>query len=113
MRQVHRSRWDASASSDSLTLPAGLYAVRVELADVITDEELRADLDADPFHWLLRFSPQLSQAASGRMTIDLTVPGPDVWTTTLTTMAALRQSGYGMHSLQVVTHEAHDQQSVA
>ena len=91
----------------------GVFAVRVELGDAITDDELRHDLEADPFHWLLEFQPRFNHASSGRITVDLTIPGPDVWTTALTTMAVLRQSAYGMHALHVVTQEAHDQQSAA
>ena len=87
--------------------------VRVELGEAVTAEELRHDLDADPFHWLLEFHPRVAQSAAGRVTVALTIPGPDVWTTALTTMAVLRQSGYGLHALHVVTQEAHELQSAA
>lgn len=105
--------WDTAFATLSEPVPLGVYAVRVELADVITEEELRHDLDANPFHWLLEFKPRLAKSPSGRVTVDLTIAGPDVWTTTLTTMAVLRQSGYGMHALQVVTQEDRDHQSAA
>ena len=48
----------------------------------------------------------LADGPRGRVTVDLTISGPDVWTTALTTMAVLRQSGYGMHALHVVAQEA-------
>lgn len=90
-------------------VPVGLFQVRVELDGTITDEELRHDLDADPFHWLLELQPRLARSSSGRVTLDLTIPGSDLWSTALTTMAVLRQSGYGMHALHVITQEDRDQ----
>ncbi len=108
-----RAEWDTALAALAVPVPLGMYAVRVELAEVITEDELRHDLDANPFHWLLEFNPRLAQTAAGRVTIDLTIPGPDVWTTTLTTMAVLRQSGYDMHALQIVTKDGRDQQSAA
>jgi len=113
MRSSARAACDTAFATLSVPVPLGIYAVRVELADVITVEELRHDLDANPSHWLLEFRPRLAEAASGRVTLDLTIAGPDVWTTLLTTMAVLRQAGYDMHALQVVPQEDHDQQSAA
>lgn len=104
---------DAAASGLDLEFQLGVFEVRIELGDAITDEEVRHDLEADPFHWLLEFKPRLTHASSGRVVLDLMIPGPDVWTTALTTMAVLQQSSYGMHALHVVTQEARDQQSAA
>jgi len=94
-------------------VPLAVHEVGVELKDTISVEELRHDLDADPFNWLLELKPRIAHATSGRVRLDLTIPGSDVWTTALTTMAVLRQSGYAMHALHIVTREAHDQQSAA
>ena len=96
-----------------LPAPTALYEVHVELGDTISDEELRHDLDADPFHWLLEFRPRVARSAAGRVTVTLSIPGPDLWTTALTTMAALRQSGYDLHALHVVNQDGSDERSAA
>jgi hypothetical protein len=75
--------------------------VRVELSDRISDDEVRGDLAADPAHWLLEFSPAVAATSTGRVSVGLTIPGPDLWTAALTAMAVLRRSGYDLHSLSV------------
>ena len=42
----------------------------------------------------LSSSPRWAINTKGQLELHLTVPGPDVWTSLLTAMAVIRQSGY-------------------
>lgn len=79
------------------------YLVRVELDGPVSGDEVHADLTEDPAHQLSAFRPQITTAPSGHPEVGLVVPGPDVWTSVLTAMALLRQSGYDLHALHVVS----------
>jgi len=77
------------------------FDVRVELAEVVTAEEVRAELAADPSHRLLRFNPRLRTNALGRAEVELAVPGPDVWTAVLTVMGVFGQAALSLTALHV------------
>lgn len=113
MGQPIPSRWDASVDDRPPPAPTALFDVHVELGDTVSDEELRHDLAADPFHWLHEYRPRVAQSAAGRVTVTLTIPGLDLWTTALTTMAVLRQSGYDLHALHVVSQDGSSARSAA
>lgn len=87
--------------------------VRVVLGDLVTDADVRADLAGDPAHWLLEFAPEITTARTGRAEIEMTVPGPDLWAATLTTMAVLRRSGYDLHSIHVQSRAEDEERPAA
>ena len=102
---------DASAVPYDPSGPA--FSVRVELADFLGDAEVRAELADDPAHWLHELRPRIRTGPAGRVSIELTVPGSDVWTCTLTVMAVLRHVGYAMHSLHVQGRDDREQRPAA
>jgi hypothetical protein len=75
--------------------------VVVELAEWVTDDDLRLDLEQNPQHQLHDHRPDVTRHADGRTELALIVDGSDVWTCTLFAMAVLRQSGYEPRALQV------------
>jgi hypothetical protein len=75
--------------------------VVVELADWVTDDDLRLDLEQNPQHQLHDHRADVTRRADGRAELTLVVDGSDVWTCTLFAMALLRQSGYEPRALQV------------
>jgi hypothetical protein len=87
--------------------------VRVELGDLLTDADVRADLASDPAHWLLEFAPEIATTPAGRAKVEMTVPGPDLWTATLTTMAVLRRAGYDLHAIHVQSRTVDEDQPAA
>ena len=60
------------------------------------------NLAGNTSHRLLEFQPQVTVNTKGQLELHLTVPGPDVWTSLLTAMAVLRQSGYAPIAVQVL-----------
>lgn len=75
--------------------------VVVELADWVTDDDLRLDLERNPQHQLHDHRPDVTRHPDGRTELSLVVDGFDVWTCTLFAMALLRQSGYQPRALYV------------
>jgi hypothetical protein len=74
--------------------PAPGYEVRAKFDQFVLRDDFLADLAGNPSHRLLQFQPQVSINTKGQVELHLTVPGPDVWTSLLTAMAVIRQSGY-------------------
>lgn len=79
----------------------GTFGVRVELADVITVDEVVAELATDPDHRLRRFNHRLQVNTSGRVEVDLVVDGPDVWTVALTAMSLFAEMSVSLNALHV------------
>jgi hypothetical protein len=74
--------------------PTRGYKVRAEFDQFVVRDDFVADLAGNPGHRLLQFQPQVTINTKGQVELHLTVPGPDVWTSLLTAMAVIRQSGY-------------------
>lgn len=105
-RGTRRSAAATRAGGSSAVPSAPVCDVRVVLGELVTDAEIRADLAGDPAHWLLEFDPEITTSRAGRAEIEMTLPGSDLWSATLTTMAVLRRSGYDLHSLHVESRAA-------
>jgi hypothetical protein len=82
--------------------PAGAHEVRAEFDHVVIHDDFVADLAGNTSHRLLEFQPQLTINTNGQLELHLTVPGPDVWTSLLTAMAVIRQSGYAPIAVHVL-----------
>jgi len=82
--------------------PASGYEVRAEFDHLVTRDDFVTDFAGDTSHRLLEFLPQMSINIKGRLELHLTVPGPDVWTSVLTAMAVIRQSGYAPIAVHVL-----------
>jgi len=82
------------------------YAVRVVFDELVSDEDLCLDLDQNPNHQLLDFRPAVATTSEGLAEVTLSVPGPDVWSSLLTVMAVIHQSGYHPAAVHVVTLDA-------
>ena len=113
--RTHTGRETAAtdATSGSAVPSQQVCDVRVELSNLVTDADVRADLAGDPAHWLLEFAPEITTTPTGRAEVEMTVPGPDLWAATLTTMAVLRRSGYDLHSIQVRSRTTDEDRSAA
>lgn len=98
-------------SMDSLRLP--VWDVRVELGRLVSDQEVRDDLDGGLAHHLEDLDPHVGVGRQGRAELALTVPGPDVWSSTLAAMAVLARCGYDLHALHVQSREEPDRTSAA
>jgi hypothetical protein len=88
-----------TASDDPYPVSPGMppgcgYEVRAEFDHVVIRDDFVADIAGNPGHRLLQFQPQVTINTKGQLELHLTVPGPDVWTSLLTAMAVIRQSGY-------------------
>jgi hypothetical protein len=88
-----------TASGDARPVSSGMptvygYEVRAEFDQFVVRDDFVADLGGDSSHRLLEFQPQVTINTKGQLELHLTVPGPDVWTSLLTAMAVIRQSGY-------------------
>jgi hypothetical protein len=85
------------------------FSVRVEFDQRVADEDFRADLSGNPSHRLFDFLPRIATNDADRAEIELTVPGADIWTSILTAMAVIRQSGYDPAAVHVTTsNELHE-----
>ena len=96
-RRSGRSAMTASADPHAMSPgmpPACGYEVRAEFDHLVTRDDFVADFAGNTSHRLLEFQPQMTINTKGRLELHLTVPGPDVWTSLLTAMAVIRQSGY-------------------
>jgi hypothetical protein len=82
--------------------PVGGYEVRAEFDHLVIRDDFVADMAGNTHHRLLEFQPQLTLNAKGQLELHLTVPGPDVWTSLLTAMAVIRQSGYAPIAVHVL-----------
>ena len=81
--------------------PACRYEVRAEFDHLVISDDFLADLAGNTSHRLLEFQPQMTINTKGQLELHLTVPGPDVWTSLLTAMTVIRQSGYAPIAVQV------------
>ena len=82
--------------------PACGYEVRAEFDQFVIRDDFVADLAGNTRHRLLEFQPQVAINTKGQLELHLTVPGPDVWTSLLTAMAVIRQSGYAPIAVHVL-----------
>jgi len=82
------------------------FAVRVVFDDLVSDEDLCLDLDQNSHHQLLEFEPAVTTTSEGHAEVSLSVPGSDVWSSLLTVMAVIHQSGYHPAAVHVVTQAA-------
>ena len=74
--------------------PARGYEVRAKFDQLVILDDFVADLAGNTSHRLLEFQPQMTINTDGQLELYLAVPGPDVWTSLLTAMSVIRQSGY-------------------
>jgi hypothetical protein len=74
--------------------PASGYEVRAKFDRVVIRDDFITDMAGNSGHRLLEFQPQVTVDTKGQLELHLTVPGPDVWTSLLTAMTVIRQSGY-------------------
>ena len=77
------------------------FHVLVEFADWVTDDDLVTDLAQSSLHRLHDYQPNVVRSRDGRTQLRFTVDGPDLWTSTLTAMAIVRQSGYEPSAVHV------------
>jgi hypothetical protein len=82
--------------------PACGYQVRAEFDHLVIRDDFVADMAGNASHRLLEFQPQVTINTKGQLELHLTVPGPDVWTSLLTAMAVIRQSGYAPIAVHVL-----------
>ena len=82
--------------------PACGYEVRAEFDNLVIRDDFVADMAGNSTHRLLEFQPQVTINTKGQLGYHLTVPGPDVWTSLLTAMAVIRQSGYAPIAVHVL-----------
>ena len=81
--------------------PACGYEVRAEFDHLVIRDDFVTDFAGNSGHRLLEFLPQLTINPKGQLELHLTVPGPDVWTSLLTAMTVIRQSGYAPIAVHV------------
>ena len=81
--------------------PACAYEVRAEFDHFVIRDDFVADLAGNSGHRFLEFQPQVATNTKGQLELHLTVPGPDVWTSLLTAMTVIRQSGYAPIAVHV------------
>jgi hypothetical protein len=74
--------------------PACGYEVRAKFDQFVIRDDFVADLAGNSGHRFHELQPHLTLNPKGQLELHLTVPGPDVWTSLLTAMAVIRQSGY-------------------
>jgi hypothetical protein len=96
-----------AASDDPHPVSPGIptacgYEVRAEFDHLVIRDDLVADFAGNPGHRLLEFQPQVTINTKGQLELHLTVPGPDVWTSLLTAMTVIRQSGYAPIAVHVL-----------
>ena len=82
--------------------PESRYQVRAEFDQLVIRDDFVADLAGNSTHRLLEFQPQVTINTKGQLELHLTVPGPDVWTSLLTAMSLMRQSGYAPIAVHVL-----------
>ena len=82
--------------------PASGYEVRAEFDHLVIRDDIVADLAGNSSHRLFEFQPQVTINTKGQLELHLTVPGSDVWTSLLTAMTVIRQSGYAPIAVHVL-----------
>jgi hypothetical protein len=82
--------------------PACGYEVRAEFDHLVVRDDFVADMAGNPGHRFLEFQPQVTTNTKGHLELHLTVPGPDIWTSLLTAMTVIRQSGYAPIAVHVL-----------
>jgi hypothetical protein len=82
--------------------PACGYEVRAEFDHVVIRDDFVADFAGNSGHRLLEFQPQVTINTKGQLELHLTDPGPDDWTSLLTAMTVIRQSGYAPIAVHVL-----------
>ena len=110
--------WDDPDVLSPSMPPARGYEVRAKFDQFVIRDDFIADLAGNPGHRLFEFEPAVTIDAKGQVELHLTIPGPDVWTSLLTAMAVIRQSGYAPIAVLVLdnsesttTHIASDKRS--
>lgn len=101
-RDDFRPVGDSTPISPAMPL-ARAFSVRVELDHYLAGDDVLVDISGNPGHRLFDFLPQVTTNADGRAEIELTIPGADVWTSVLTAMTVIRQSGYDPAAVHVTT----------
>jgi hypothetical protein len=81
--------------------PARGYQVRPKFDQFVIPDDFITDLSGNSDHRLLEFQPQVTINTKGQLELHLTVPGSDVWTSLLTAMTVIRQSGYAPIAVHV------------
>jgi hypothetical protein len=81
--------------------PGDGYEVRAEFDHLVIRDDFVADLAGNSGHRFHELQPHLTLNPKGQLELHLTVPGPDVWTSLLTAMTVIRQSGYAPIAVQV------------
>jgi hypothetical protein len=84
--------------------PTSGYEVRAEFDHLVIRDDFVADLAGNTSHRLFEFQPQVTINTKGQLELHLTVPGSDVWTSLLTAMTVIRQSGYAPIAVHVLEH---------
>jgi hypothetical protein len=95
-----------TASDGPHTMSPGMppvcgYEVRAEFDHFVLRDDFVTDLAGNTSHPLLQFQPQVTINPKGQLELHLTVAGPDVWTSLLTAMTVIRQSGYAPIAVHV------------
>jgi hypothetical protein len=81
--------------------PARGYQVRAKFDQLVLRDDFVADLTGNTGHHLRDFHPQVTINTKEQVELHLTIAGPDVWTSLLTAMAVIRQSGYAPIAVHV------------
>ena len=107
-----------TASDDPHPLSPGMppvcgYEVRAKFDQRVIRDDFVADLAGNSAHRLLEFQPQMIINAKGQLELHLTVPGPDVWTSLLTAMTVIRQSGYAPIAVLVLDNSGSTSSHIA
>ena len=107
-----------TASDDPHPLSPGMppacgYEVRAKFDQCVIRDDFVADLAGNSAHRLLEFQPKMIINAKGQLELHLTVPGPDVWTSLLTAMTVIRQSGYAPIAVLVLDNSGSTSSHIA
>jgi hypothetical protein len=78
-----------------------VFRVLVEFAEWVTNDDIVTDLEQSSLHRFHDYEPSVARSLHGRTELTLTVDGPDLWTSALTVMALVRQSGFEPSALHV------------
>jgi hypothetical protein len=101
-RDLEKLAMTAADHSHRLNMPpACAYEVRAEFDHFVIRDDFVADLAGNSGHRFLEFQPQVATNTNGQLELHLTIPGPDVWTSLLTAMTVIRQSGYAPIAVHV------------
>jgi hypothetical protein len=87
--------------SDYGTQAIANFHVLVEFADWVTHDDIVTDLAQSSLHRFHDYQPNVAHSREGRTELRFTVGAPDLWTSALTAMAIVRQSGYEPSAVHV------------